>query len=68
MEPLSRPRQGSKERTMPRKPNYKFERHERERLKMEKKAKRAAEKKEAREEKSGRSESATSGEEKDLGE
>ncbi|MDP7426092.1 MAG: hypothetical protein QF394_11840 [Rhodospirillales bacterium] len=31
-----------------RKPNYSFERHERERLKAEKKAKRIAEKKEAR--------------------
>ncbi len=37
---------------MARKPNYNFERRERERLKAEKKAKRAAEKKEAREEKS----------------
>ena len=34
---------------MARKPNYDFERRERERLKAEKKAKRAAEKKEARE-------------------
>lgn len=42
---------------MPRKPNYKFERHERERLKAEKKARRIAEKKAAREEKSGQSES-----------
>lgn len=33
---------------MARKPNYDFERRERERLKVEKKAKRAAEKKEAR--------------------
>lgn len=31
-----------------RKPNYSFERHERERLKAEKKAKRSAEKKDAR--------------------
>lgn len=38
---------------MPRKPNYKFERHERARQKADKKAKRAAKKKEAREEKSG---------------
>ncbi len=36
---------------MARKPNYNFERRERERLKAEKKAKRAAEKKEAREKK-----------------
>lgn len=36
---------------MARKPNYDFERRERDRLKAEKKAKRAAEKKEAREEK-----------------
>ncbi len=34
---------------MARKPNYKFERSERERIKAEKKAKRAAEKKAARE-------------------
>ncbi len=34
---------------MARKPNYSFERRERERLKAEKKAKRASEKKEARE-------------------
>ena len=34
---------------MARKPNYNFERKERERIKVEKKAKRAAEKKEARE-------------------
>jgi hypothetical protein len=40
---------------MARKPNYNFERRERERLKAEKKAKRAAEKKEAREKKSGQS-------------
>ena len=40
---------------MARKPNYDFERRERERLKAEKKAKRAAEKKEAREKKSGQS-------------
>jgi hypothetical protein len=33
---------------MAQKPNYSFERHERERLKAEKKAKRIAEKKEAR--------------------
>jgi hypothetical protein len=38
---------------MARKPNYGFERRERERMKAEKKAKRAAEKKEAREKKSG---------------
>lgn len=36
---------------MARKPNYDFERKERERLKAEKKAKRLAEKKEAREQK-----------------
>ena len=36
---------------MARKPNYSFERHERERLKAEKKAKRAAAKKESREKK-----------------
>ena len=41
---------------MARKPNYDFERRERERLKAEKKAKRAAEKKEAREKKAGESE------------
>ncbi len=41
---------------MARKPNYSFERRERERLKVEKKAKRAAEKKEAREKQSGQSE------------
>ena len=40
---------------MPRKPNYEFERKERERMKAEKKAKRAAEKKENREKDSGRS-------------
>ena len=40
---------------MARKPNYDFERRERERLKAEKKAKRAAEKKEAREKKAGHS-------------
>ena len=40
---------------MARKPNYSFERRERERLKAEKKAKRASEKKEAREKKSGQS-------------
>lgn len=38
---------------MPRKPNYDFERKERERIKNEKKARRAAEKQEAREQKSG---------------
>lgn len=38
---------------MARKPNYDFERKERERQKNEKKAKRAAEKKEARERKGG---------------
>lgn len=37
---------------MARKPNYNFERRERERMKAEKKAKRAAEKKEAREKES----------------
>lgn len=37
---------------MPRKPNYKFERQERARLKAEKKAQRAIEKNAAREEKS----------------
>lgn len=36
---------------MPKKPNYDFERRERERLKAEKKAKRLAEKKEAKERK-----------------
>ena len=41
---------------MPRRPNFDFERRERERMKAEKKAKRAAEKKEAREKKSGQSE------------
>jgi hypothetical protein len=41
---------------MARKPNYDFERKERERQKAEKKAKRAAEKKEARDEKSRQSE------------
>ncbi len=47
---------------MARKPNYNFERRERERLKAEKKAKRAAEKKEAREKKSWQSQpSAQSG-------
>lgn len=45
---------------MPRKPNYKFERHERERLKAEKKAKRAAEKKGARDETSAPPESSPS--------
>ncbi len=40
---------------MARKPNYNFERRERERMKLEKKAKRAAEKKEAREKKSRQS-------------
>ncbi len=40
---------------MARKPNYSFERRERDRMKTEKKAKRAAEKKEAREKKSGQS-------------
>jgi hypothetical protein len=40
---------------MARKPNYNFERRERERMKAEKKAKRAAEKKEAREKKSRQS-------------
>jgi hypothetical protein len=40
---------------MARKPNYSFERRERERLKAENKAKRASEKKEAREKKSRQS-------------
>ena len=40
---------------MARKPNYSFERRERERPKAEKKAKRAAEKKEAAEKKAGQS-------------
>jgi hypothetical protein len=40
---------------MARHPNYNFERKERERLKAEKKAKRADEKREAREKKSGQS-------------
>ena len=40
---------------MARRPNYNFERKERERLKAEKKAKRADEKKEARAKKSGQS-------------
>jgi len=40
---------------MARKPNYDFERKERERLKAQKKAKRAADKKEAQENKSGQS-------------
>jgi hypothetical protein len=40
---------------MARKPNYNFERREHERMKAEKKAKRAAEKKEAREKKSSQS-------------
>lgn len=44
---------------MARKPNYDFERRERDRLKAEKKAQRAAEKKEAREKKAGESEPAT---------
>ena len=44
---------------MPRKPNYSFERKERERLKAEKKAQRAAEKKEAREAKSGQTEASS---------
>ena len=38
---------------MPRKPNYSFERRERDRLKAEKKAKRTAEKQAARDNKSG---------------
>ena len=41
---------------MARKPNYDFERRERDRLKAEKKAKRAAEKREARDKKSGQTE------------
>ena len=40
---------------MARRPNYDFERKERERLKAEKKAQRADEKREAREKKSGQS-------------
>jgi len=46
---------------MARKPNYDFERKERERLKEIKKAKRAAEKKEAQEKKSGQSEPSLDG-------
>ena len=46
---------------MARKPNYDFERKERDRLKAEKKAKRAAEKKDAREEKLRQSESPEQG-------
>lgn len=46
---------------MAKKPNYDFERRERERLKAEKKAKRAADKKEAREEKLRRSPSPEQG-------
>lgn len=42
---------------MPRKPNYAFERKERERIKSMKKAKRLAEKQDAREQKSGESDS-----------
>ncbi len=43
----------------PRKPNYDFEGHERQRLKDIKKAKRAAEKKEARERKAGQPDDTT---------
>ena len=50
---------------MARKPNYGFERRERERLKAEKKAKRAAEKKEAREKKSGQSQPSAQGDGQD---
>jgi hypothetical protein len=42
------PRETAKEGAMARKPNYAFDRKERERMKAEKKAKRAAEKAEAR--------------------
>ena len=49
-----------KRETMARKPNYDFERRERERLKSEKKAKRAAEKREARDKKTGRIEASAS--------
>lgn len=45
---------------MVRKPNYNFERKERDRLKAEKKAKRVAEKEEARNKKSDQSESTDS--------
>lgn len=48
---------------MARKPNYSFERHERERLKAEKKAKRAAAKKEAQANKAGDSEDPVAGDE-----
>jgi hypothetical protein len=56
IDPAARP-EGVK---MARKPNYDFERKERERLKDLKKAKRAAEKKEAQERKSGQSSEAGS--------
>lgn len=46
---------------MPRKPNYDFERKERERLKDMKKAKRAAEKQEARDRKAAQSDPAQEG-------
>lgn len=46
---------------MARKPNYNFERQERERLKAEKKAKRLAEKQAAREEKAQQSEAPEQG-------
>lgn len=49
---------------MPRKPNYDFERKERERLKDLKKAKRAAEKQEARERKAGQTNTAGDGDAK----
>ncbi|MEK9722894.1 MAG: hypothetical protein VW405_05345 [Rhodospirillaceae bacterium] len=52
-----------REDPMARKPNYSFERHERERLKAEKKAKRAAAKKEAQANKSGDSEDPVAGDE-----
>ena len=52
---------------MARKPNYDFERKERDRQKAEKKAKRAAEKKNARDEKSPPSESPEQGDVQDPG-
>ena len=51
---------------MARKPNYSFERRERERQKAEKKAKRAAEKKEARERKSGLADPSAQGDGQDA--
>ncbi len=50
---------------MARKPNYDFERKERERLKAEKKAKRLAEKQAAREEKTQQNQSADPGTQQD---